>query len=142
MTCVLVQRLTDDAHFPTKATTGSSGYDLYSAEDVAIFAGSTALVKTDIAIELPEGYEAQVRSRSGLASRGITVANSPGTVDADYRGPVGVLIRNSGGIHFHIKKGDRIAQMIIQQVPSITLVEVTELSNTDRGAGGFGSSGV
>lgn len=139
---VNVLRLTNDATLPSKATVGSAGYDLYAAEDMWVHPCSTALIKTDIALELPEGYEAQIRSRSGLAKRGITVANSPGTIDADYRGPIGVLIHNSTAASFIISKGDRIAQMVIQRVPEAALVEVTELSNTDRGTGGFGSSGV
>lgn len=139
---VNVLKLTTDATLPTKATAGSSGYDLYSSEDMVIRGGSTALIKTDLALELPEGYEAQIRSRSGLASRGITVANSPGTIDADYRGAVGVLIYNSTQVRYLVSKGDRIAQMVIQNVPTINLVETIYLTDTDRGADGFGSSGV
>lgn len=142
MTRINILKLTTNATLPSKATVDSAGYDLYAAEDMWVYSGCTALVKTDIAIELPQGYEAQIRSRSGLAKRGITVANSPGTIDADYRGPIGVLIHNSNLLDFNIKKGDRIAQMVIQRVPEVELVEVTELSDTDRGANGFGSSGV
>src|SRR5690606_23534532 len=100
------------------------------------------LIKSGIAIELPQGYEAQVRPRSGLAiTHGITVLNSPGTVDSDYRGAVGVILINLGGKPFEIKKGDRIAQLIITPVSRAEMVEVQELGSSERGVGGFGSTG-
>jgi dUTP pyrophosphatase len=100
------------------------------------------MVPTGLTIALPEGYEAQVRPRSGLAAKhGVTVLNAPGTVDADYRGEVAVLLINHGPEPFTIRRGERIAQMVIAQVARADFVSVTELSSTNRGAGGFGSTG-
>lgn len=105
--------------------------------------GESALVSTGLSIELPSGYEAQVRSRSGLALKnGVVVLNSPGTIDADYRGEIGVILVNHGMKPFNIRHGDRIAQLVIARVEQLPLVEVTELTDTERGAGGFGSTGV
>ncbi len=129
----------------TKATEGSSGYDIASAEDadVVIQPGSTALVRTGICVELPAGLEAQVRSRSGLAARsGVFVLNSPGTVDSDYRGEVNIVLANFGSEPFVVSPGDRIAQLVFMEVPSVRLVIVDKLSATERGSNGFGSSGV
>ena len=138
---VKLRRLSDDAVVPTKATKGSSGYDLYITEDEMVLQGHTQLCKTGIAIELPMGYEGQVRSRSGLAKHGIVVANSPGTIDSDYRGEVGVLLYNQGDYDRIMYKGERIAQLVIQKIPNVTIEEVDNFSDTDRGSGGFGSSG-
>jgi dUTP pyrophosphatase len=104
--------------------------------------GQRALVPTGLAIALPSGYEAQVRPRSGLASRhGVTVLNSPGTIDADYRGEIGVLLINHGEMPFSIRRGERIAQMVIAPVVRVELAPTAELSATPRGGGGFGSTG-
>jgi dUTP pyrophosphatase len=104
--------------------------------------GKHALIPTGLTIALPQGYEAQVRPRSGLAAKhGVTVLNSPGTVDADYRGEVCVLLINHGDQPFPIRRGERIAQMVIAQVAQVELVPVNSLSATDRGSGGFGSTG-
>jgi len=129
---------------PFYATTHAAGADLRAAvdEDVLIHPGEHKLIKTGIAMALPDNYEAQVRPRSGLALKhGITVLNSPGTIDADYRGELGVILINHGKEDFIISRGDRIAQMIIAPFVQANFCEVAELSETERGTGGFGSSG-
>jgi dUTP pyrophosphatase len=109
---------------------------------VTIPPGGRALVPTGIAIALPRGHEGQVRPRSGWAlARGCTLLNAPGTIDADYRGEIGVLVVNHGGDAVTIARGDRIAQLVVQRVPEVTLVAVEELPDTERGAGGFGHTG-
>lgn len=123
----------------------AAGMDLYAAveEDTTIGPGAWKLIPTGISIALPEGYEAQVRPRSGLAlKQGVSVLNTPGTVDADYRGEVGVILMNHGKQDLIIKRGDRIAQMIINKIERIEFQEVAELPASDRGAGGFGHTGV
>lgn len=139
-----VHRLCSRAGQLARATSGSSGYDLASAEDeeLTILPGAVALVRTGLALELPPGLEGQVRSRSGLAARnGVFVLNSPGTIDSDYRGEVKVVLANFGKVPFSVFPGDRIAQLVFIQVPNVCLVAVDELAPTGRGAGGFGSSG-
>ncbi|ATX80321.1 deoxyuridine 5'-triphosphate nucleotidohydrolase [Mariprofundus aestuarium] len=129
---------------PFYATTHAAGADLRAAvdEDVMIAPGEHALIKTGFAMALPDNYEAQVRPRSGLALKhGITVLNTPGTVDADYRGEVGVILINHGKESFVVSRGDRVAQMIIAPFVQANFHEVSELSETERGSGGFGSSG-
>ncbi len=131
-----------DLPLPSYATTGSAGLDLRSADSLTLKPGARALVATGIAIALPNDYEAQVRPRSGLAVKhGVTVLNSPGTIDADYRGEIKVPLINLGTDDFVITRGDRIAQMIVAPVTMAELVEVDTLDDTSRGAGGFGSSG-
>lgn len=142
-----VQRLPHgrDLPLPCYATAGSAGMDLAAAvsEPVEIAPGGRAVVPTGIAIALPAGYEAQVRPRSGLAVRdGITVLNAPGTIDADYRGEVGVVLANLGDRPFTICRGDRVAQLVVAPVTTAVLEEVAELPATDRGDGGFGSTGL
>ncbi|MEH0831394.1 dUTP diphosphatase [Anaplasma bovis] len=128
---------------PSYATPQSSGLDLYSAVDVVLKAGSRAMVNTGIAIELPNAYEAQVRSRSGLAAKfGVIVLNSPGTIDADYRGEIIVILANFGDKDYAVKRGDRIAQLVISPVERVTLKEVDTITDTSRGDGGFGSTGT
>ncbi len=127
---------------PSYATAGAAGLDLRAAQPFTLKPGERALVPTGLAIALPEGYEAQVRPRSGLAVKhGITVLNAPGTIDADYRGEIQVPLINHGEADFVIARGDRIAQMIIARVEQVELVEVESLDETARGTGGFGSSG-
>jgi dUTP pyrophosphatase len=131
-----------DLPLPSYATTGSAGMDLRSAESLTLKPGARALVATGIAIALPDHYEAQVRPRSGLAVKhGITVLNAPGTIDADYRGEIKVPLINLGADDFVIARGDRIAQMVVAPVVMAELSEVEALDDTQRGAGGFGSSG-
>ena len=140
---VKVKKLDEAAIVPTYAKAGDAGADLYALENKTVFPGDTKLIKTGIAIELPDGYEAQVRSRSGLAlKKSVHVLNSPGTVDQTYRGDVGVILRNDGKEPFCIIAGDRIAQMVVKPVLQATFDVVNELSETDRGEGGFGSTGV
>ena len=131
-----------ETFFPKKAHIDDAGYDLYSRIDVELAPISGTAVPVGFAMELPSGYEAQIRPRSGLAAKHhITVTNSPGTVDANYRGEVNAILFNLGKAPFTIKRGDRIAQMVICKLPEIELQEVTALSESDRGTGGFGSSG-
>lgn len=146
---VAVTRLTHGADLPLPAyeTAHAAGMDLRAAlpeaEPLTLAPGARALVPTGLAFALPEGYEAQVRPRSGLAFKhGITVLNSPGTVDADYRGEVKVILVNLGDAPFTIARGDRIAQMIVAPVTRARWTEVEALPDTARGAGGFGSTGV
>ena len=127
---------------PKKAHPDDAGYDLYSRIDAVLDPLSGMAIPVGFAIELPTGYEAQIRPRSRLAAKHhITVTNSPGTVDANYRGEIKAILYNLGREPFIIQRGDRIAQMVICKLPEIELVEATELSETDRGSGGFGSSG-
>lgn len=129
-------------------TEGSAGLDLFALlppdqPTLTIAPGERKLVPTGIAIALPPGYEAQVRPRSGLALKhGITVVNSPGTIDADYRGELGVVLINHGQATFSIQSGDRIAQLVVAPVTMVDLVEATELDASARGAGGYGSTGM
>lgn len=128
---------------PTYARVGDAGADLYANEDAIILSGNRALVKTGISIELPEGYVALVHPRSGLALKhGITVLNTPGTIDSGYRGEIGVILFNSSWSTFHVTKGDRIAQLVIQKFETAEFEIVDVLNETERGEGGFGSSGV
>ena len=125
-------------------TPHAAGMDLFAAleEDIHLQPGERALVPTGVAIALPEGYEAQIRPRSGLALRhGITLVNTPGTIDPDYRGEVGVIVINHGHEPFTVRSGERIAQMVFAPFARATLLEVTELDGTHRGSGGFGHTG-
>ena len=134
-----------DLSLPAYATPQSAGMDLLAAiaEPITLKPGERKLVPTGLTIALPDGYEAQIRPRSGLAFKnGITVANAPGTIDADYRGEVGVLLVNLGQESFVIERGMRIAQMVIAAYARATFSEVLELPSTERGAGGFGSTGT
>jgi dUTP pyrophosphatase len=133
-----------DLPLPTYMSDHAAGMDMYAAveKEAVIPSGEWKLIPTGIAIALPEGYEAQVRPRSGLAlKQGVSVLNTPGTVDADYRGEVGVILMNHSQKDLTIKRGDRIAQMIINQIEQVIFEEVKELPGSDRGAGGFGHTG-
>lgn len=135
--------VSDGAALPEYATSQSAGMDLRAAEDVVLEPGAIKSVRTGLRIALPEGYEAQVRPRSGLALRyGISIPNAPGTIDADYRGEICVLLINHGKAPFEIRRGDRIAQMVVAPVTRVVWESVAELPETERGAGGFGSTGV
>lgn len=145
-TTVQVVRLTQSAILPTYGTSGAAGMDLYADlgafEPLCIQPGERFLVSTGIAIRLPEGMEGQIRPRSGLAlKQGVTVLNSPGTIDSDYRGGVGVILFNAGSKRFEIRHGDRIAQLVVAPVLQVSLREVAQLDDTVRGKGGFGSTG-
>jgi len=127
---------------PRYQTADASGVDLHSAQDITIKPGNFQMVDTGIAIEMPKGLEAQVRPRSGLAAKwGIGVLNSPGTIDADYRGEIKVILFNFSKKPFKINKGDRIAQLVFSKVTRVALKEHKSLSKTTRGAGGFGHTG-
>lgn len=135
----------EDLPLPRYQTDGSSGVDLHAAveEDLELEPGKVSLVPTGIHIAVPPGYEAQVRPRSGLALKhGITVLNSPGTVDSDYRAEVGVILANLGDEPFVVERGMRVAQMVIARTCRADIVEVEELSETERQFGGFGSTGL
>lgn len=137
-----VKKINKDAIVPNFAHKGDAGMDLYSTEEVIIPSGKTSLIKTGIAIQLPNMTEAQVRPRSGLALKhSITVLNTPGTIDEGYRGEVGVILINHGDKDFIVTKSMKIAQMVVKPIYDIDIVEVKELSDTDRGEGGFGSTG-
>ncbi|HZJ84189.1 MAG TPA: dUTP diphosphatase [Syntrophomonadaceae bacterium] len=133
-----------DLPLPRYMTEGSSGLDLYAANDkpLAIGVGQTALVPTSIAIAIPLGYEAQIRPRSGLAIKhGLTVLNSPGTIDADYRGEIKVIVINLGDKEYILQRGERVAQMVFTKIEKVELIE-EDLDETKRGTGGFGHTGV
>ena len=139
---VLFKRLRPDAELPAYARPGDAGMDLRSVENAVVPRGGRALVRTGLAMQLPFGYEAQVRPRSGLALKhGVTVLNTPGTIDSGYRGEVGVILANLGDVDFPIAKGDRIAQLVIAPVTQAEVEETDVIDATDRGTGGFGSTG-
>lgn len=128
---------------PDYATEGAAGMDVLAAEDVSLPSGGRHAVATGIAMAIPEGFEIQVRPRSGLALKhGISLPNTPGTIDSDYRGELKIIMINLGEEAFAIKRGDRIAQLVAAPVQLATFAEVAELSDTERGTGGFGSTGV
>lgn len=143
---VFVRRLPEAKDFPLpeRATAQSAGFDLRARleETLTIPPGGRALVPTGISVVLPDGFEAQVRPRSGLAwKKGLTLLNSPGTIDADYRGEVSVVLVNFGNAAVSIERGDRIAQLVVQRVPEIVLEEVEAIPGSARGPGGFGHTG-
>ncbi len=132
-----------DLPLPAYATGGAAGMDVVSAEALTLAPGARHAVATGFAMAIPEGYEVQVRPRSGLALKhGVTCVNSPGTIDSDYRGEVKVILANLGSAPFEIARGDRIAQLVPAPVRHAVLDEVESLDDTARGAGGFGSTGV
>lgn len=127
---------------PAYATSGAAGMDVLSAEDVTIEPGQRHAVATGLSVAIPAGYEIQVRPRSGLAFKhGITVPNTPGTIDSDYRGELKVLLINHGDASFAIARGDRVAQLVLAPVTQASWHEVDRLDDTERGSGGFGSTG-
>ncbi len=141
---VRVQRLAGnpDLPLPAYATPGSAGMDVVAAESVAIAPGARHAVATGLALAIPDGFEVQVRPRSGLALKhGITVPNTPGTIDSDYRGELKVILINHGDTPFAIARGDRIAQLVLAPVTRAIWVEADRLDSTTRGSGGFGSTG-
>lgn len=147
MVTVLLQRLPHGADLPLPAyeTDGAAGLDLRAAIvlPVTLAPGERVLVPTGLAMQLPQGFEGQVRPRSGLALRhGVTVLNAPGTVDSDYRGEVSVVLINHGNEPFMVTRGDRIAQLVVAPVSHVRLSEVAVLDETARGAGGYGSTGI
>lgn len=139
---VKVKKIISTAKIPQYQTSGAAGFDLASVISTTIMPGETALVGTGLSFEIPEGYEMQVRPRSGVSAKtNVRVANSPGTIDSDFRGEVKVILHNHGPQPFKIEEGDRIAQGLIAPVYKAIFEEAEELSQSDRGVGGFGSSG-
>jgi dUTP pyrophosphatase len=135
----------EDIPLPAKMSAGASGFDLCAAvtEEVVLHPGEWKLIPTGISLAMPDHLEAQVRPRSGLALRhGISMLNTPGTIDADYRGEIKVIMVNFGDQPFRVQRGDRIAQLVFQEVAKVKLETVEQLSTTVRGAGGFGHTGV
>ena len=145
MTEILIKRLSKDVTLPKYETEGSSGLDLAANTDrqIKILPGKSEIIPTGLAVAIPKNFEIQIRPRSGLAAKSqISVLNTPGTIDADYRGELKVILINLSDKVFIVKKGLRIAQMVLCPVVKAKLKEVTELENTERGSGGFGSTGI
>jgi len=140
---IKIKKLVGDANTPRYATDGSAGFDLTIVEHITLRSTQRGIAQTGLSFEIPKGYEMQIRPRSGLAAKyGITVLNSPGTIDSDFRGEVCVILYNSGLSTVSFPKGTRIAQGVICKVDQAEFEEVDELSETDRGNSGFGSTGV
>ena len=145
MTKILIKRLSKEVSLPKYETSGSSGMDLAANIDanINIDPGKTAIIPTGLALSIPKGFEVQIRPRSGLAAKQkISVLNTPGTIDADYRGEIKVILINLSQEPFKVEKGLRIAQMVVCPVVQAQLKEVDDLSATERGKGGFGSTGT
>lgn len=141
---VMIKRLpgNDDLPLPAYATAGAAGMDVVAAEDVDLAPGARHAVATGLAMAIPEGFEVQVRPRSGLALKhGLTVPNTPGTIDSDYRGELKVIMINLGTETFSVRRGDRVAQLVLAPVTRASWLEVETLDETARGEGGFGSTG-
>ena len=144
MTKILIKRLSKEISLPKYETAGSSGMDLAAniAGNINIDPGKTAIIPTGLALSVPKGFEVQIRPRSGLAAKKkISVLNTPGTIDSDYRGEIKVILINQGQETFNVEKGLRIAQMVVCPVVQAQIKEVEDLSETERGKGGFGSTG-
>jgi dUTP pyrophosphatase len=144
MTKILIKRLSKEISLPKYETTGSSGMDLAAniAGNISIDPGKTAIIPTGLALSVPKGFEVQIRPRSGLAAKQkISVLNTPGTIDSDYRGEIKVILINMGQETFKVEKGLRIAQMVVCPVVQAQIKEVEDLNETGRGKGGFGSTG-
>ena len=140
---VKVKKLSEKAILPSFAHPGDAGMDLFSVENKVLEPGRSYLVKTGISIQLPKNTEAQIRPRSGLALKHmITLTNTPGTIDEGYRGEIGVIMINHGRENFEITEGMKIAQMVIKPIFEVNITEVNDLSDTSRGEGGFGSTGI
>ena len=145
MTKILIKRLSKEIPLPKYETSGSSGMDLaaYIEAVIIINPGDKALIPTGFSLSTPEGYEVQIRPRSGLAiKKGITILNTPGTIDSDYRGEIKVILINLSKDEFSVKNGERIAQMVVCPIKQVIVEEVKELTETIRGIGGFGSTGT
>ncbi|MBR9691186.1 dUTP diphosphatase [Candidatus Woesearchaeota archaeon] len=139
---ILMQKV-EDVKLPSYAHPGDAGMDLFSAESLVLKPGERKVVSTGIKMAIPEGYESQIRPKSGLAAKhGISIVNTPGTIDAGYRGVVGVILINHGNEDFAVEKDMKIAQMVINKIENADIEEVNELDGTSRGEGGFGSTGT
>jgi dUTP pyrophosphatase len=143
MVKIKIKKLHKEAIIPHYARKGDAGMDVYSTEDVLIRAGERKLISTGLSFELPSGFEIQVRPKSGLAlNHGLTVLNTPGTLDSGYRGELKVIIFNTEKSDYFVKKGEKVAQIILARHEEAEIEEAEELSSTERGAGGFGSTGL
>ena len=145
MTKIQIKKLSNEVLTPKYETSGSSGMDIaaYIKQDITIEPGEKALIPTGFSLSIPLGYEVQIRPRSGLAAKkGITILNTPGTIDSDYRGEIKVILINLSKDGFSVKNGERIAQMVVCPIEQVSVEEVKELSETDRGTSGFGSTGT
>ena len=145
MTEILIKRLSKAVYLPKYGTDGSSGIDLAAnvSENIEIKPGQTVVIPTGLAVSIPKNFEIQIRPRSGLAAKNqITVLNTPGTIDADYRGEIKVILINHGNKNFIVEKGLRVAQMVVCPIIKANLKEVETLDETHRGSGGFGSTGI
>ena len=139
---LLILRLDPDLPMPARELPGDAGFDLYARMDTTLNPGDRALIPTGVSIALPDGYVALVHPRSGLAIKhGFTLVNAPGTIDAGYRGEISVIGLNAGSEPLTLKRGDRVAQLVILELPAVTVVEVASLPGSVRSAGGFGSTG-
>jgi len=142
MQSIKLKRLNENAKIPVYQTEGSSGFDFHASEEVIIEPGETKTIGTGLAMEIPKGFELQVRPRSGLSVKtGLRVSNAPGTVDSDFRGEIRIILDNIGKLPYNVKIGDRIAQGVICPVENVTFYEKENLSTTLRGSGGFGHTG-
>ena len=138
-----IKKIKEHAIIPSYAKPGDAGMNLYAAETYLIKPGERQLISTGISTEFPEGYELQIRPRSGLALKhGLSIVNSPGTIDAGYRGEIGIILINHGQEEFNISKGDKIAQAVLNKVEIANIQETINLSETERGNNGFGSTGI
>tara|TARA_B110000211_G_scaffold130797_1_gene150248 strand:- start:375 stop:815 length:441 start_codon:yes stop_codon:yes gene_type:complete len=145
MTKIKIKKLSNEVLTPKYETLGSSGMDIaaYIKKDIIINSGDKALIPTGFSLSIPQGYEVQIRPRSGLAiKKGITILNTPGTIDSDYRGEIKVVLINLSKDKFTVQNGERIAQMVVCPIVQVSIEEVKELSETNRGIGGFGSTGT
>jgi dUTP pyrophosphatase len=140
---VKIKKASPDVPAPAYQTLGSAGCDIHASEDVLVWSKSCKLVPTGLSMEIPDGYECQIRPRSSLALKhGVIVFNTPSTIDSDYRGELFILLHNTRDVPFSVKKGDRVAQLVFAPVTRAEFVTVDELSKTERGEGGWGSTGV
>ena len=140
---IKIKKIKPDAILPNYVHKGDAGMDLFSCENYTLDSGERRLFGIGLKVEIPEGYEMQLRPKSGLALKyGITVLNTPGTIDSCYRGEVGVILVNHGNEDYEVKKGEKIAQAVINKIEIVKVIEVEELSNSSRGEGGFGSTGL
>lgn len=144
MVFVKVEKLRDDIELPKYTRDGDAGMDVRAAEEVILQPGETKIIPTGLRLAIPNGYEIQIRPRSGLSLKtGLRLPNSPGTIDSNYRGELGIIVQNTDeDIEHTIEKGDRIAQMVLNKLPKMLLQVVDNLDDTNRGDGGFGSSGI
>lgn len=138
---IKIQRVEKGAVIPEYAHDGDAGFDLITPYTIYLTPGVVTLIETGIKMEIPKGYEVQIRSKSGLALKDIIVVNSPGTIDSNYRGEIGVILKNNGQYIYKLEKGNKIAQAVLKKVETAQIVEVKKLNETVRGEGGYGSTG-